>query len=76
MGEDEYHKDYPNIISEYLDDEVKEEDEMTIEDDTDEEYVIVDKPSNNAYCEEIPSATGEGIIKKIPPVRNNTRPYR
>ena len=65
MGKDEYHKDYPNIISEYLDDEVKEGDDMTIEDDTDEEYVIVDKPRKNEDDEEIPPETGGVIMKKI-----------
>ena len=37
---------------------------MTIEDDTDEEDVIVDKPSKNEYYEEIPSATGKIIIEE------------
>ena len=58
MGKDEYHKVEPNIISEESDDEVEEEDNMTIEDDTDKEDVIVDKPRNNEDYEEIPSATG------------------
>ena len=37
---------------------------------------MVDKPSNNEDNEEIPSSTGEGIILKIPLVRNNPRPRR
>ena len=39
---------------------------MTREDDIDEEYLIVDKPSKTENYEEIPSATGEVIIEKIP----------
>ena len=62
MGKYEYHKDYPNIISEESDEKFEEEDNMAIEDDTDKEDVIVDKPRNNEDYEEIPSATGEGII--------------
>ena len=38
---------------------------MTIEDNTDEEDVIVEKPSKNEDDEEIPSSTGEGIIEKV-----------
>ena len=38
---------------------------MTIEYDTDDEYLIVYKPSNNEYYEEIPSETGEGITEKF-----------
>ena len=47
MGEDEYQKENPNIISEESDEEVEEEYDMTTEDDTDEKDVIVVKPSNN-----------------------------
>ena len=47
---------------------------MTIEDNTDEEDVIVEKPSKNEYDEEISSATGEGIIELIPPVSKNKGP--
>ena len=39
-------------------------DNIKIEDDTDEEDVIVDKPSKNEYYEEIPSATGKIIIEE------------
>ena len=49
-------------ISEELDGEVMEWNEMEIEYDTDEEDVIVDKPSKNEDYEEIPSEIGEGII--------------
>ena len=65
MGKDEYHEDDPNIISGESDDEVEEGDNMTIEDDTYEEDVIVDKPRKNEDYEEIPSETGEGIIEKF-----------
>ena len=72
MGEDEYQKENPNIISEESDEEVEEEYDMTTEDDTNEKDVIVFKPSNNEDYKEITSATRVGIIKKIPPVRNIT----
>ena len=49
---------------------------MKIEDDIDKEDLIVDKPSKNEYYEEIPSATGEGVIEKNSPVRNNPLPKR
>ena len=49
---------------------------MTIEDKTEEEDVIFDKSSKNEDYEKIISATREGIIKKYPPVMNNTRPER
>ena len=74
MGDGKYHEEDLNIISEDPDDEFEEEGNMTIEDDTDEEDLIVDKPSNNEDYEEIPSATGDVIIKKSPSVRNNTYP--
>ena len=74
MGEYKYHREEPKIISEESDEKVKEEDDMTIKDDIYEEDVIVDKPSNNEDYEEIPSATGDVIIKKSPSVRNNTYP--
>ena len=72
MGEDEYQKENPNIISEESDEEVEEEYDMKTEDDTDEKDVIVVKPSNNEDYKEITSATSVGIIKKILPVRNIT----
>ena len=72
--EDEYHKEDLNIISEESDNEVEEGDNVTLEYDTDEEDVIVEKPSKNEYDEEIPSTTGEGIIELIPPVSKNKGP--
>ena len=62
MGEYGYHKEDPKIISEESDYEVKEETDMTIEYDTNEEYVIVEKPINNENYEENSSSTGKGII--------------
>ena len=49
---------------------------MTTEYDTYDTDIIVDKPSNNKDYEEIPSSTGEVIIEKNSPVRNNTRRHR
>ena len=51
MGEYKYHEEEPNIISEELDEKVEEQEDTTIEDDTDEEDAIVNRPINNGDCE-------------------------
>ena len=64
MGEDKYHEEDLNIISEESDDEIEEGDDMTIEDDTDEEDVIVDKPIKMKIIKKFHQQPGRVLFEK------------
>ena len=65
MGEDKYHEEDLNIISEESDDEIEEGDDITIEDDTDEEDVIVDKPIKYEDYEKFHQKPGRLLLNKV-----------